>query len=167
MFYNVIILLPLFGKKWNRLMRSPCRLYILRINLWITEPIFMWLCMYIMAPEPFPTAYFMNPSHQSVCVSPASFLGNSSINAFPRQQNIVGCVGSYAVSVVSKEPLVIIMFSLYNFVITCAVSWPYFGAVFNSNSPPTSVLPCPSRELHICSLAQRSVLWHSSDIWEE
>jgi hypothetical protein len=36
------------------------------------EPIFMKLGMYFMAPEPISTAYFINPSHQSVsvCVSP-------------------------------------------------------------------------------------------------
>jgi hypothetical protein len=28
----------------------------------------MKLGMYIMAPEPFSTAYFMNPSHQSACL---------------------------------------------------------------------------------------------------
>jgi hypothetical protein len=32
------------------------------------EPIFMNLGMYIMAPEPILTAYFINPFHQSVCV---------------------------------------------------------------------------------------------------
>jgi hypothetical protein len=95
-----------------------------------------------------------------VCIAPSSFLGNSSINAFPRHQNVVGCVGFYVFRAVSKEPLVIIMLSLYHFVITCAVSWPYSGSVFISNFPPTSVLPCSSREQHICSLAQGSVLWH-------
>jgi hypothetical protein len=34
----------------------------------MAEPIFMKLGMYIMAPEPIPTAYFINPSHQSVCL---------------------------------------------------------------------------------------------------
>jgi hypothetical protein len=34
------------------------------------EPIFMKLGMHIMAPEPISVAYFINPSHQSVCVSP-------------------------------------------------------------------------------------------------
>jgi hypothetical protein len=32
------------------------------------EPIFMKLGMYIMAPEPISTVYFINPSHQSVCL---------------------------------------------------------------------------------------------------
>jgi hypothetical protein len=126
-------------------MRSPCRLYILRINLWIPEPIFMWLCMYIMASEPFATAYFMNPSHQSVCVSPPSFLGNSSINAFPRQQNIVGCVGFCAVRVVSEEPLVIVMLPLYHFIITCAVS----GHILGLFSFETFLLHRSSRVLHV------------------
>jgi hypothetical protein len=32
------------------------------------EPIFIKLGLYIMAPEPMSTAYFINPSHQSVCL---------------------------------------------------------------------------------------------------
>jgi hypothetical protein len=37
--------------------------------------------MYIMAPEPISTAYFINPSHQSPClyVYPLSLLGNESV----------------------------------------------------------------------------------------
>jgi hypothetical protein len=36
------------------------------ISCWKIEPVFMKLGMYIMAPEPMSTAYFINPSHQSV-----------------------------------------------------------------------------------------------------
>jgi hypothetical protein len=32
------------------------------------EPIFTKRGMHIMAPEPISTAYFINPSHQSVCL---------------------------------------------------------------------------------------------------
>jgi hypothetical protein len=32
------------------------------------EPFFMKLGTYIIAPEPISTAYFINPSHQSVCL---------------------------------------------------------------------------------------------------
>jgi hypothetical protein len=32
------------------------------------EPIYMKLGMYIMTSEPISTAYFINPSHQSVCL---------------------------------------------------------------------------------------------------
>jgi hypothetical protein len=32
------------------------------------EPIYLELGMYIMAPEPISAAYFINPSHQSVCL---------------------------------------------------------------------------------------------------
>jgi hypothetical protein len=32
----------------------------------MSEPVFMKLGMYIMAPEPISTAYFINPSHQSL-----------------------------------------------------------------------------------------------------
>jgi hypothetical protein len=34
----------------------------------VSEPIFMKLGMYIMAPEPLSTAYFINLSYQSVCL---------------------------------------------------------------------------------------------------
>jgi hypothetical protein len=34
----------------------------------MSEPNFMKLGMYIMAPEPISTAYFINPSHQFVCL---------------------------------------------------------------------------------------------------
>jgi hypothetical protein len=42
--------------------------------------------MCIMAPEPISTAYFINPSHQSVCpvcVSPLSLLGIGSVKCIP------------------------------------------------------------------------------------
>jgi hypothetical protein len=32
------------------------------------NPLFIKLGMYIMAPEPISTAYFINPSHQSLCM---------------------------------------------------------------------------------------------------
>jgi hypothetical protein len=64
------------------------------------EPIFIKLNMYIMAPEPISTAYFINPSHHSVClyvytsyrceatarlsVFLRSVLGNGSVNTFSR-----------------------------------------------------------------------------------
>jgi hypothetical protein len=40
----------------------------LPINLLMAEPIFMKLGMHIMAPEPIWTAYFINASHQFVCL---------------------------------------------------------------------------------------------------
>jgi hypothetical protein len=52
-------------------MRSPCCLYVCEsplINFRMAEPIFMKLGMYIMANESISTAYFINPSHQSVCL---------------------------------------------------------------------------------------------------
>jgi hypothetical protein len=42
--------------------------YPLLINFWMLEPIFMKPSTYIMPPEPISTAYFINPSHQSVCL---------------------------------------------------------------------------------------------------
>jgi hypothetical protein len=59
------------------LRRSPCCLYICilpPIKFWMPEPIFMKLWVHIMAPEPISTAYLINPSHQSVCLSCASLL---------------------------------------------------------------------------------------------
>jgi hypothetical protein len=50
------------------------------------EPILTKLGMYIMAPEPISTPYFINPSHQSVCVSLLSLLSNGSISKFPWQR---------------------------------------------------------------------------------
>jgi hypothetical protein len=38
------------------------------INLWMPEPLFMKLGMRIIVPEPISTAYFINPSHQPVCL---------------------------------------------------------------------------------------------------
>jgi hypothetical protein len=49
-------------------MRPPCCLCISPYQLWMAEPIFMKLGMYIMAPEPISVAYFMNPYRQSVCL---------------------------------------------------------------------------------------------------
>jgi hypothetical protein len=50
----------------------------------MAEPIFIKLGMYIMALEPISTVYFINSSHQSVClyVYPLSFLGNGSVKRF-------------------------------------------------------------------------------------
>jgi hypothetical protein len=38
------------------------------INFRMSEPIFMKLGLYIMAPELISATYFLNPSHQSVSV---------------------------------------------------------------------------------------------------
>jgi hypothetical protein len=43
-------------------------LYTTPINLWMVEPVFMKLGMYIMAHESISATYFINPSHQSVCL---------------------------------------------------------------------------------------------------
>jgi hypothetical protein len=79
----------------------------------MAEPIFMKLGMYIMAPEPISTAYFINPSHQSVClyVSPPivarqrkgkkkGYRGNEYAR---NNRRIVGRVFFYAVCVVSRK----------------------------------------------------------------
>jgi hypothetical protein len=38
------------------------------IDFWISEPVFMKFGIYITASEPTSTAYFISPSHQSVCL---------------------------------------------------------------------------------------------------
>jgi hypothetical protein len=38
------------------------------ISFWMPEPIFMKLDTYMTAPESIPMVYFINPSHQSVCL---------------------------------------------------------------------------------------------------
>jgi hypothetical protein len=95
-------------------------------NIWMPEPIFMKLGMCIMAIEPISGAYFINPSHQSVClyvypscrckatarlsVSLHSVLGNGWVNV-PTATNtrnnsrIVGRVIFYAVRVIPKGSL--------------------------------------------------------------
>jgi hypothetical protein len=62
--------------------------YLPLINFWTTEPIFLKLVMYITAPKPMSTAYFIDPSHQSLClyVYPLQLLGNVSVDMIPRQQ---------------------------------------------------------------------------------
>jgi hypothetical protein len=73
------------------------------------EPIFMKLGTYIMPPDPISTAYFINPSDQSVClyVYPLSLLDNGWVNTFPRHR-IHATVeelltGSFSVRSVSYE----------------------------------------------------------------
>jgi hypothetical protein len=67
--------------------------------------------MYIMAPEPISTAYFINPSHQSVClyVYPLivarqrleqTFRGNEYTQ---NHRRIVGSVVFHAIRVVSRK----------------------------------------------------------------
>jgi hypothetical protein len=50
----------------------------------MSEPVFKKLGMYIIAPDPISTVYFINRSHHSVCLSYSS-VGKSSINTFLRQ----------------------------------------------------------------------------------
>jgi hypothetical protein len=72
------------------------------INFWMPQPIFMKLGMYIMATEPISEAYFINPSHRSVClyVYPSY---RCSVKMFPLQRRIVGDVVFCWIRVVSKE----------------------------------------------------------------
>jgi hypothetical protein len=67
--------------------------------------------MNIVAPRPISAAYFINPSHQSVCMLriPLSLVRNGSLkrycgNEYTRNnRRIVGPVVLYATRVVSKE----------------------------------------------------------------
>jgi hypothetical protein len=74
-FYKIHVaifsLLSLFEKSNSRLMRSPCCLCVCMsvnpaINFRMPEPIIMKLGMYMMAPEPISTEYFINSSHLSM-----------------------------------------------------------------------------------------------------
>jgi hypothetical protein len=65
-----------------------------------------------MTPEPISTAYFINPSHQSVClyVHPLSLLGNGSVknvtaatNTYATIEELLDSIVFYAVRVISKE----------------------------------------------------------------
>jgi hypothetical protein len=38
------------------------------VNFWLTEPIFMKFCMYVIALEPISSAFFVKPCDQSVCI---------------------------------------------------------------------------------------------------
>jgi hypothetical protein len=63
----IFSLISLVVKNESRLMRLPCCLC-LPHQLLMPEPIIMKPGTYITAPEPITTAYFTNPSHQSVCL---------------------------------------------------------------------------------------------------
>jgi hypothetical protein len=84
----VISLLSLFWKYKIVLMRSSCCLCVATCQyiaqMLTSEYLNQYLCnlVYIMAPEPILTAYFINPSHQSVFlhVYPLLLLGKGSIN---------------------------------------------------------------------------------------
>jgi hypothetical protein len=57
------------------------------VNFWMPVQIFMKLSMYIMATESILTAYFINPSHQSVCIFTSLFLLSSgSVSTSPWQR---------------------------------------------------------------------------------
>jgi hypothetical protein len=89
-------------KNISRLMRSPCCLCVFWMCISPYQLLNPWTslyetCMYIMAPEPMSTAYFINPFHQSVYLYVyfrVSLLGTDSANTFPRQRRIVGGVVS-------------------------------------------------------------------------
>jgi hypothetical protein len=57
-------------------------------NFWMGDPVFMKLVMHIMTPDSISTTYFINPSHQSVClyVYPLSLLGNGLVETLTLQR---------------------------------------------------------------------------------
>jgi hypothetical protein len=92
----------------------------------LNQCLFTKLGMYNMTPEPISTEYFINRSHQSL--SPLSLLGNGLVNMIPsyvawqrfdkqypattntrNNRRIVGSVVSYAVRVVSKESMRLVL----------------------------------------------------------
>jgi hypothetical protein len=89
------------------LMRAPCCVCELPrpIHFWMPEPIFMKLGMYIIA-----TVYFVNPSHQSMClyvyhpVVAKQRLGKNVTAVINKGNNrIIGRVIFCAIRVLSKE----------------------------------------------------------------
>jgi hypothetical protein len=88
-------------------MRSPCCLCVCvsppPINFWMSKQILMKLGMYIIAPEPISTAYFINPSHQSVCLYVYPHIVARQRQRIHTRIEESGRVVFSAVSVVSKE----------------------------------------------------------------
>jgi hypothetical protein len=80
------------------------------INFRIAEPIFMKLGMYIMAPEPISTAYFINSFRLCVCKCIPLIVARQRLSRHflaatntGNNRRIVGGVVFYVVRVVSKE----------------------------------------------------------------
>jgi hypothetical protein len=78
----------------------------------MSEPIFMKLGTYNMAPEPISVAYFINPCHNSVCMCIPPFVAMQQLGKHvPAATNTlkkwrtVGCVIFYVVYVLSKDHL--------------------------------------------------------------
>jgi hypothetical protein len=67
------------------------------------KPTFRKPGMHITAPEPISMAYFISPSHQSVCISLLSLPGNNSVDMFPCQRIIIRGVFFYLVCITLKE----------------------------------------------------------------
>jgi hypothetical protein len=73
------------------------------INLWMPESVFMKLGMYIVAPDPISTAYFINLSYHSVCLwSPhivaRQRLGKhvpAAMNTRNKKEVLDGCVSGF------------------------------------------------------------------------
>jgi hypothetical protein len=103
-----IILLVYFPKVCLCDLLSVCRCSPL-IKFWTPQPILMKAAMYIMAPEPISTAYYINPSHQSVCLYmyvDRQRLGKKIYcgNEYTRNnKRIVTCIVFNAIRVVWKE----------------------------------------------------------------
>jgi hypothetical protein len=116
-------LVSLFSNNKNRLMRSPC---CLRLCVYPPPLNNFWMpCYVIMAREPVSTTYFINPSHQSLCLYVYSFivvgerLGKTVTAATNTQATrILSGVVFYAIRVLSKESsrLVFLLLIKYVFV---------------------------------------------------
>jgi hypothetical protein len=64
----------------------------------MSEPVFRNLGMYIMAPEPISPVYYMNPSHQSVCLCVSLIVARQRLG-----KNVTRQTNTHAVRFVSKE----------------------------------------------------------------
>jgi hypothetical protein len=58
---------------------------------------------YIVTPEPISTAYFINPSHQSVSIRVSPIVTRQRLGKKVTAAIIVGCVVFYGVLAVSRE----------------------------------------------------------------
>jgi hypothetical protein len=93
------------------------------INFWIREPIFMKMCIYIMAPEPISTACFINPPISlCVCMWIPPFIVRQRLgkhvlaatNICNNRKN-VWCVTFYAVRILSNESLWVCLYTSLSF----------------------------------------------------
>jgi hypothetical protein len=129
----LFILLNLFWKDKSRLILFPRCLCVCVSPLstfeWLNKSLWNLVCIY-MAPEPISTAYFISPSHSSVClymsplIVPMQRLGkNSSIVVRQRfSKNVTAATNTYS----TTEKLLDVLFS----VVSRGVCYQFFPEFF-------------------------------------